>query len=258
MADGSLCPRHRKNADSKLLGFYPARSGRSKERGDAGNRDSGLPYGLLLFRRNADIEKAVRFRAIRFRERCSPLPRSPNASDDEILAFTNQLIAKHDISGVTVDMVAARAGVSKATIYRHWPSRNALILDAITIMHRPGAKPNTGSIGGDLSILLNELVQFLNRRNGGKVFMAFLNEAIRNPKLAEANHKITSEVRAAYVEAIMQAVARGELRAGIDVDLMIDLLIAPFIYRRLTRNRKIDAGDVTPIVDAVLPYFAAA
>src|SRR5690606_6169555 len=110
-------------------------------------------------------------------------------------------------------MVAAKAGVSKATIYRRWPSRNALILDAITIMHRPGAKPNTGSVRGDLSILLKELAQFLNRRNGGKVFMAFLNESIRNPKLAEANQKITSEVRAAYVEAITQATARGELPA---------------------------------------------
>jgi AcrR family transcriptional regulator len=183
------------------------------------------------------------------------LPRSPNASDDEILTFTNQLIAKHDISGVTVDMVAAKAGVSKATIYRRWPSRNALILDAITIMHRPGAKPNTGSIRGDLSILLKELLQFLNRRNGGKVFMAFLNEAIRNPKLAEANQKITTEVRAAYVEAITQAIARGELAADVDVELMIDFLISPFIYRRLTGNSKIEVGDVELIVDTVLLSF---
>ena len=178
------------------------------------------------------------------------MPRSPNATDDEILTFTNQLIAKHDISGVTVDMVAARAGVSKATIYRRWPSRNALILDAITIMHRPGAKPSTGSVRGDLSILLKELLQFLNRRNGGKVFMAFLNEAIRNPKLAEANQKITTEVRAAYVEAMAQAIARGELPADIDVELMIDFLISPFLYRRLTRTARsrlaISRGSSTP------------
>lgn len=184
------------------------------------------------------------------------MPRSPNASDDEILTFTNQLIAKHDISGVTVDMVATKAGVSKATIYRRWASRHALILDAITIMHRPGAKPNTGSIRGDLEILLTELLQFLNRRNGGKVFMAFLNEAIRNPKIAQANEKITAEVRESYVEAVTQAIARGELEAGTDVELMIDMLIAPFIYRRWTGNAKIEVSGIGPLLNATLRAFA--
>lgn len=183
------------------------------------------------------------------------MPRRPNASDDEILDFTNQLIAKHDISGVTVDMVAAQAGVSKATIYRRWPSRNALILDAITMMHRPGARPNTGSILKDLEILLKELVQFLNRRNGGKVFMAFLNEAIRNPALAQVNHKITSEVRASYVDAVTQGIDRGEIASDTDVGLMIDMLISPFVYRRLTGNGKIDTKEIAPIIDAVLRSF---
>lgn len=183
------------------------------------------------------------------------MPRRPNASDDEILNFTNQLISKHDISGVTVDMVAALAGVSKATIYRRWSSRNALILDAITMMHRPGARPNSGSIRGDLEILLKELVQFLNRRNGGKVFMAFLNEAIRNAALAEANQKITSEVRASYVEAVREGIERGELAADLNVELMIDMLISPFIYRRLTGNGRIDTKEIDPLIDAVLRAF---
>jgi AcrR family transcriptional regulator len=184
------------------------------------------------------------------------LPRSANASDEEILTITNQLIAKFDISGVTVDMVAARAGVSKATIYRRWPSRNALIFDAITIMHRPGAKASTGSIRGDLASLVKELQQFLNRKNGGTVFMAYLNEAIRNPKIAEANHKITAEVRASYVAAIEQAIERGELDAGVDIELMIDMLISPFIYRRWTGNAKIEASGIEPVIDAVLKAFA--
>jgi AcrR family transcriptional regulator len=185
------------------------------------------------------------------------LPRNANASDNEILSLTNQLIAKHDISGVTVEMVAMKAGVSKATLYRRWPSRHALILDAITIMYRPGAKPNTGSIRGDLMILVEELLQFLNRRDGGKVFIAFLNEAIRNPKLAEANRKITAEVRASYVEVIRRAIARGELAEDTDVELMIDLLISPFICKRLTGNAKLEVADVEPLVDAILRSFAA-
>lgn len=183
------------------------------------------------------------------------LPRNPNASDEEILDITNQLIAKHDVSGVTVDMVASKAGVSKATIYRRWPSRSALILDALTIMHRPSGKPDTGSIRSDLYILLKELVEFLNRRNGSKLFLSFLNEAMRNPKLAQANRKISSEVRASYVAAIDQAIKRGELDGSVNVELMIDLLISPFLYRRFTGTSTVDAADIEPIIDVALNAF---
>jgi AcrR family transcriptional regulator len=183
------------------------------------------------------------------------LPRRPNASTEEILALTVQLIAKHDISGVTVDMVAEKAGVSKATIYRRWASRNALILDAITFVHRPGSAPDTGSLQQDLSVLLNGLVEFLNRRNGGKVFAAFLNEAVRNPRVSAANQTITSEVRASYETVISRAIERGELRKDINVQRMIDILIAPFLYRRLVDSAKADPADVQPIIEIALKAF---
>lgn len=152
-------------------------------------------------------------------------------------------------------MIAARSGVSKATIYRRWPSRNALILDAVTIIHRPSAKRDTGSIRGDLIVLLKGLVQFLNRKNGGTVYMAFLNEAIRNPKIAKANEKITAEVRDTYVQTIQKAIERGELKPDTDIELMIDLLISPFIYRRWSEANKIDAKSIEPVIDAVLKAF---
>jgi hypothetical protein len=126
------------------------------------------------------------------------------------------------------------------------------------MMHRPSAKPDTGSIRGDLRILLKELVEFLNRRNGSKLFMSFLNEAMRNPKLAQANRKITTEVRASYVAAIEQAIKRGELAEAIDFELMIDLLIAPFLYKRFTGTSSIDAGDVDPVIDVMLKAFGKA
>ena len=146
--------------------------------------------------------------------------------------------------------------MGKATIYRRWPSRNALIFDALTIMNRPKARPDTGSIREDLTVLLNELVQFLNRRNGGKLFMAFLNEAIRNPRMAEANRKITQEVRESYVLAIEKAVSRGELNSSVDPELMIDMLISPFLYRWLTGAEKPRPADVAPVLDHVLKGFA--
>ena len=180
------------------------------------------------------------------------MPRQPNASTEEILGMTIQLIAKHDVSGVTVDMVAEKAGVSKATIYRRWSSRNALILDAVTVMHRPGSNPDMGSLREDLAILLKELVDFLNRKNGGKVFAAFLNEAVRNPKVSAANRMITQEVRKAYETVIERGIERGELPEYVDVQLMIDLLIAPFLYRRLVDTIRAEPADIAPLLDVVL------
>jgi AcrR family transcriptional regulator len=195
--------------------------------------------------------------------RCIPregetLPPRPKSSPEEILALTFELIAEHDVSGVTVDMIATRSGVSKATIYRRWPSREMLIQATIDNMRRPSNDPDTGSLRGDLTILLNELVAFLNRPVGGKVFAAFLNAAVRNPGLAVLNREMTRDVRSVYEGVIRRAVQRDELAEGIDIRLLIDMLISPFLYRLLVDNSKARPGDIRPIIDAVLRAFAPA
>jgi AcrR family transcriptional regulator len=195
--------------------------------------------------------------------RCIPregetLPPRPKSSPEEILALTFELIAEHDVSGVTVDMIATRSGVSKATIYRRWPSREMLIQATIDNMRRPSNDPVSGSLRGDLTILLNELVAFLNRPVGGKVFAAFLNAAVRNPGLAVLNREMTRDVRSVYEGVIRRAVQRDELAEGIDIRLLIDMLISPFLYRLLVDNSKARPGDIRPIIDAVLRAFAPA
>lgn len=183
------------------------------------------------------------------------MPRRPNSSTDEILALTFQLIADHDVSGVSVDMIAARAGVSKATIYRRWRSREELIQATIDGMRRPARDPDTGSLRGDLTVLLGELVEFLNRPVGGKVFAAFLNAAVRNPDLAALNREMTDDVRSVYEAVIRRAVARGELEQDLDVRLVIDMLIAPFIYRLLVDNAEARPQDVEPVIDLIVRAY---
>jgi AcrR family transcriptional regulator len=186
------------------------------------------------------------------------LPPRPKSTPDEILALTFELIAEHDVSGVTVDMIASRSGVSKATIYRRWPSREMLIQATIDSIRRPSNDPDTGSLRGDLIILLNELVTFLNRPVGGKVFAAFLNAAVRNPNLAALNQEMTRDVRSVYERAIARAVRRAELAEGIDIRLLIDMLISPFLYRLLVDNSRARPGDIQPVIDAVLRAFGPA
>jgi AcrR family transcriptional regulator len=183
------------------------------------------------------------------------LPRRPNSSTEEILALTFQLIADHDVSGVSMDMVAAKAGVSKATLYRRWRSREELIQSTIDNMRRPASDPETGSLRGDLTALLGGLVAFLNRPVGGKVFAAFLNAAVRNPDLAALNRAMTDDVRSVYAAVIRRAIERGELAPGTDVPLVIDALISPFIYRLLVDNSDARQEDVEPVIDMVIRAF---
>ena len=82
------------------------------------------------------------------------MPPRPNSSTDEILVTTVQLIAELDVSGVTVDLVAEKTGVSKATIYRRWPSRDDVVAAAFQSITSRIDVPDTGSVRDDLITLL--------------------------------------------------------------------------------------------------------
>jgi AcrR family transcriptional regulator len=184
------------------------------------------------------------------------LPPRPNATPEEILAITIQLIAEYDISGVTVDMVAEMAGVSKATIYRKWPSRADLIYDALAYVPRPGGNPDTGSLRGDLSILLGDLVAYLEQPQAGRVFASFLNAAVRNPQLGALRQQTTKAARASYEQVLQRAVARGELADDVDILFLVDTIISPFLYHSMVDPTATQPRPVQPVIDMILKAFA--
>lgn len=183
------------------------------------------------------------------------MPPRPNASPAEILVATIKLIAEHDVSGISVDMVAETTGVSKATIYRRWPSREILIYEALSYIEYPENNPDTGSVREDLAVLLRGLVGFLNRPDDGKVYAAFLNAAIRDTKLAALRREVARKARLDYEKVIVRAIERGELSAGTNVRLLVDILIAPFVYRRIGDNSNARLSDVKRIIDIALASF---
>ena len=183
------------------------------------------------------------------------MPPRPNASTEEILVTTIRLIAEHDVSGISIDMVAERAGVSKATIYRRWASRSDLIAEALRYTRRPGANPNTGTLRGDLRELLIELVGYLNRPEGGRVMIALLNAAIRSPELAKIRDEADRDARLAYKKVIDRAIERGELDKAVDTRLMTDILIAPFLYQRLVEGTEARKNEIDRMIDTVIAGF---
>src|SRR5437660_1171816 len=167
-------------------------------------------------------------------------------SEDTILRATLDLVAEHGVSGVTVDAVAARARVGKATIYRHWGSRARLVHDAISCMKDPVEEPNTGTLHGDLVSLVRQVVNYLQQEDTARVLPSLLDAAVRDPELAELRIDSSRHRRAFFERAVEHAVERGELSKDVDVQLLIDLVVAPFFYRRLMALSQVRTSDVEP------------
>jgi AcrR family transcriptional regulator len=184
------------------------------------------------------------------------MPPRPRASEEEILRITVELIARNGVAGLSVDEVATTAGVSKPTIYRRWPSRARLIQAAFSYGQHVAVQPDTGSLREDLTILLRELVAYFNQPDYGRAYPAFLDAATRDPELAELRRESMKKAFGTFHRAIRRGTERGELPAGVNTRLFIDLLTSPFICQRLVSDAPVRESDVEPVVDAVLAAFS--
>jgi AcrR family transcriptional regulator len=181
-------------------------------------------------------------------------PRARN-SDVDIFEATLDVIAEHGVSRATVDMVAARAGMSKATIYRHWGSRAQLIHAALSSLEGPYVETPGESLHEDLAILLSHLVDYFNRHDIGRIFPSFIDAAVRDPELAELHRERMRRGRASFEEVVLRGIERGELPADVDVDLFVDVVRAPFIYRRVVAQSPVGTEDIDAVLDLVLGAF---
>jgi AcrR family transcriptional regulator len=181
-------------------------------------------------------------------------PRARN-SDLDIFEATLDVIAEHGVSRATVDMVAARAGMSKATIYRHWGSRAQLIHAALSSLQGPYVETPGESLREDLAILLSHLVDYFNRPDIGRIFPSFIDAAVRDPELAELHMKAMQRARDGFEEVVHRAIERGELSADVDVGLLVDVVRAPFIYRPVVARMPVAREDIDAVLDIVLGAF---
>jgi AcrR family transcriptional regulator len=178
-------------------------------------------------------------------------PRDARA-DEAILEAAADVLARCGPGGFTVDAVAARAGVGKATIYRRWPSRADLLLATVEQATIDLKDPDTGSVRSDLVFVMSALAVKLRLTNVGRLLPALAAEAAVNPDMSETLAAFVEERRQLSRGVLVRAVERGELPAGTDVDLVLDLLAGPVFYRALVARRPVEPEDVERMVDAVL------
>jgi AcrR family transcriptional regulator len=176
--------------------------------------------------------------------------------DPEILDAALEVLAETGYDGMTIDMVAARAKAGKATLYRRWPSKAELIIDAVACMKRNendlSHLPDTGSLRGDLIALIKPL----SIKDGEKklqIMAGLMSMLSRDPGLADAANAAIVEPRAAANRTLMlRAIARGEISADCDIDVLS--LISPSMaaYRVLILRKPVDRAFLVSLIDGVL------
>lgn len=179
-------------------------------------------------------------------------PRSA-AADVAILTAALELLTEVGIAGMAMDDVAAQAGVSKATIYRRWESKEALVLDALNTGLGHYEPVDTGALEGDLRAYVTGVVGKI--RSGSKtrdLITHLVSAATVNPALQPALDEFAA-IRARPLRALLErAVERGELAADTDVLLVVDMLLGAITHRRLFYNEVYDDAAAERLVDYLL------
>lgn len=189
--------------------------------------------------------------------RGEPAPADPRVSRSraKVIAATLALLSERGIAGSTIEAVAARSGVAKTTIYRHWADQPALVLDAIASTLHPPADPDTGTLREDLVRLLGGLGAALHTSPAAALMPALIDAAQRDPAFAALHRREATHRHRVVLDVITRGINRGELPAGTDPGEVLDLLTGPIFYRRWVSTGQIDQTFTTHTVDHVLAGY---
>jgi AcrR family transcriptional regulator len=181
-------------------------------------------------------------------------PRSEEAHQ-AILDATLALLAEVGFSALTVEGVAQRAGVGKATIYRRWASKLPLVVEAFGQL--PALEDaDTGSLAGDLKLMLRNYLHLFRSTPLGAVLPSLAGERAHDPELAKLFEPLMRDRRQPLQRAFERAVARGEVSPHLDLDLAADLVVGPIAVRLFFSGAKLKPEIVEPIVELALRGIA--
>jgi AcrR family transcriptional regulator len=171
-----------------------------------------------------------------------------------ILEAADDLLVEHGFAGLTIEAIAARAGVGKQTIYRWWPSKAAVLMDALG---EDLAEHLTPRGGGALEPALREhlraLARFLATTDAGAVYRALVGQAQNDPAMAATfRSEYLRPLRERELAMLEHAQARGELRGGLDLEVALDQLVGPIHHRVLVTGARASDEFVDRLVDQFL------
>jgi AcrR family transcriptional regulator len=214
-------------------------------------------YEIVAFAWTARKARPVRSVMIGYDPVAMGNPRSERARA-EVLEATADLVADVGVDRVTIDEVAARSGVAKTTIYRHWPTKQALVVDAVRSVCFPeAATPNTGDLRADLVACFEGMVRAGLSGRTGQMLPSLLDCAHRDPALDVLLRDYLRERSGPTRTVLELAQLRGELPADLDLDFAVTLVVGPLIYRKVILRQPVTAPFVEAVVDATLRALGA-
>ncbi|MEU9989999.1 TetR/AcrR family transcriptional regulator [Streptomyces sp. NPDC048045] len=179
--------------------------------------------------------------------------RRNEAARRAILDAALELLADADGAPVSVETIARAAGVGKQTLYRWWPSKGAVLLDALADRAAQDVPaPDTGTLRGDLRALAVATFETSQRSPAAPALRTLVREAARDPHLAELLRTFTESRRAAVRAVLERGSERGELSGDRDVDLLVDQFYGFFWYRFLLGHAPLDAATAERLADSLL------
>lgn len=179
-------------------------------------------------------------------------PRSIRAHE-AVLAATADLLWTGGLTAATVDGISASSGVSKATIYKHWPNRTAVAAEAFDrVMAQRGQLPDTGNSREDIRMLVRTISRLFESQ-AGRIFGQLLAACVSDPESAPYFERFyLARSRQATALLWQRAQKRGDVRANIDAETAAQIIFGPLIFRLLTGKLPISEEDEKAIGEAVL------
>lgn len=188
--------------------------------------------------------------------------RAPHRRSDRarqaVLHAADDLLVERGYAAVTMEGIAARAGVAKQTIYRWWPSKFEVLMDTFLEDAEDALKiPDTGTTTEDLRQHLHRLADFLTDAPAGQVMLALIGQAQHDRAMASVFQRRYLDDRRALDRTILErGVARGDVRKDVDPDLVIDVLYGPVYHRVLLTGLPIGSHFIDALVDRVFLSLA--
>jgi AcrR family transcriptional regulator len=180
-------------------------------------------------------------------------PRSEEV-EQAILQATSTLLSERGFNGLTIEDVASLAKVGKTSIYRRWPSKGILALEAFLTEFMQLQPPiDTGSLSGDLDEALSAWVEAIAGTPTGRSLVALVAEAQTDPELAVAwSERVVMAARNQHRSMIERAIERGEIPKDSDVDVLMDMLYGPAYHRLLQGHLPLTVGFAHQVVAVVV------
>ena len=170
-----------------------------------------------------------------------------------ILEATLDELGEVGYGAMTIEGVAARAGVGKSTIYRHWPGKLELVEEAFRTLKAPIVVPEEGSLRDRVVSVIEQIACLVEESTYSTCMPALIDAAERDPKVRDFHQRFSAERREALVTLLRDAVERRELPKGTDPELLADALVGPILLRRLMLAQPVGPEIAPALVDQLLP-----